>query len=114
VISLGTVFGVSSEHEVPNEVYATVARSRSVASGVLAACSLDPEAAVSEIALVVAKGLADSAAVLSRMGADAPADLLVLLAAEHHWMEAILDILDSGSPDVVGLISRLSGSLRSV
>lgn len=112
----GTVAGMRNADDdgIPDAVLAAVSRSRSVASGVLAACSLDPDSAVGEIALVVTKGLADCETAMTDAGSATHPELLVLLAAEHHWMEAMLEMLESASSpeDALSLISMLSGSLR--
>ena len=100
--------------DVHGEVLAAVARSRSVASGVLAACSMEPERALEEIALVVIKGLADCEAALTRLDGSRPEDLLLLLSAEHHWMEAMLEMLECpcDPAEAMALLSSLSVSLR--
>jgi len=108
--------GAADKSDVPAEVLAAVARSRSVASGVLAACSLDPVQALDEIALVIVKGLADCEAAMGRLDASRSGDLLMLLSAERHWMEAMLEMLEFPADplEALELLSSLSLSLRGI
>jgi hypothetical protein len=96
-------------------VITTAQRSRSVARGVLAACSLPPDEAFVEISLVVEQGLVACRAALETLPVLAPTELRVLLLAEQSFMEAILEMVDSRQDvtDSLALIGLLVGSLRS-